>query len=47
MKHGRPKTTMKRTLETEIKEIGMKWSELEKKAKDGEELTRLVIVLFA
>lgn len=33
-KRGRPKTTWRRTAESELKQLGWSWKEIEKKAKD-------------
>ena len=46
-KQGRPKTTLRRTVESEIKEMGQTWNELDKKAKDREQWRKLVLALCA
>ena len=46
-KQSRPKTTWRRTVELEMKEMGQTWNELDKKAKDGEQWRKLVLALCA
>ena len=46
-KRGRPKETWRRTVESEIKEMGMSWPEVEKKAQDREIWRELVLALCA
>ena len=46
-KQGRPKTTWRRTVELEMKEMGQTWNELDKKAKDREQWRKLVLALCA
>ena len=42
-----PKTTWRRTVQSEMKEMGQTWNELDKKAKDGEQWRKLVLALCA
>jgi len=42
---GRPKTTWRRTIESELKELGMTWGEAETKAKDRTGWRNLVATL--
>ncbi|XP_062588558.1 uncharacterized protein LOC134250223 [Saccostrea cucullata] len=44
---GRPKTTWRRTVEKELKEINLTWGEVEKIAKNREEWKSLVLALCA
>ena len=44
-KQSRPKTTWRRTVESEMKEMGQTWNELDKKAKDREQWRKLHVVL--
>ena len=46
-KRGRPKETWRRTVESELKEIGMTWAEAEKKAQDRKLWRELVMALCA
>ena len=46
-KRGRPKTTWRRTAESEMKEMGQTWSELDRMAKDREQWRKLVLALCA
>lgn len=46
-KRGRPKTTWRRTIETEMKERGYTWGTIEKKAENREEWRQLVLALCA
>ena len=45
-KPGRPKTTWRRTAETELKEMGLTWGEAIKLAKDRQKWRRRVAALF-
>jgi hypothetical protein len=45
-KPGRPKTTWRRTVEAELKEMGLTWGEASKLAKDRQEWRRRVAALF-
>ena len=42
-KQGRPKTTWRMTVESEMKEMGQTLNELDKKAKDREQWRKLVL----
>ena len=44
---GRPKTIRRRIVESEMKEMGQTWNELDKKAKDREPWRKLVPALCA
>ena len=44
-KRGRPKETWRRTIENEMKELGLTWPELEKRAKDRQGWRELVVAL--
>ena len=46
-KQGRPKTTWRRTVEAEMRDLGSSWGELEKKAQNREEWRTLVLALCA
>ena len=44
-KQGRPKTTWQRTVETELREIGLTWGEAGKVEKDRDRWRRIVAAL--
>ena len=46
-KQGRPKTTWRRTVESEMKEMDQAWSELDMKVKDREQWRKLFLALCA
>ena len=46
-KKGRPKTTWRRTVEAELKEMDSTWGEIEKKTQDRGEWKALVLALCA
>ena len=46
-KRGRPKETWRRTVESEMREMGMSWPEVEKKAQDRKLWRELVVALCA
>ena len=46
-KRGKPKETWRRTVESEMKEVGMSWREVEKKAQDRVLWRELVSALCA
>jgi hypothetical protein len=44
-KRGRPKTTWRRTVESELKELGITWGEAQKRAKDRNDWRSIVVAL--